>query len=104
LEHCESQEWKKRVFTQPTIVEISCEEVRRELVSYTEGDLTPELAERMKQHLKNCRHCTAVYDGARNIVRLLGDKIVFQLPEGFSQRLRQNFESQLQAADHSSKD
>ena len=89
--------------TQTSIVEINCEEVRRELVNYTEGDLTPELTERIEQHLKNCRHCSAVFDGARNIVSLLGDEAVFQLPEGFSQRLRQKFAAQMRVADHSSK-
>ena len=89
---------------QTSIVEVSCEEVRRELVNYTEGDLTPELAERIEQHLKNCRDCMAVYDGARNIVSLLGDEAAFQLPEGFSQRLRHKFATVTQAADLSSKD
>jgi hypothetical protein len=28
-----------------------------------------------------------VYEGLRNIVRLLGDEEVIELPEGFSQRL-----------------
>jgi hypothetical protein len=28
-----------------------------------------------------------VYDGLRNIVRLLGDEKAMELPEGFSQRL-----------------
>jgi predicted anti-sigma-YlaC factor YlaD len=74
------------------------------MVNYAEGDLTPELAKRIEIHLKNCRHCVAVYDGARNIVNLLGDKAVFQLPEGFSQRLRQKFSTHLQSADHSSHD
>jgi len=75
------------VSTHTSIVEIDCQEVRRELVNYTEGDLTPELAERIEQHLKNCRHCRAVYDGVRNVVTLLGDQTAFALPQGFSQRL-----------------
>lgn len=73
--------------TQPSIVEINCEEVRRELVNYTEGDLTPELKERIEQHLRHCRHCKAVYDGVKNVLTLLGDQTAFALPQGFSQRL-----------------
>lgn len=73
--------------TQPSIVEINCEEVRRELVNYTEGDLTPELKERIEQHLGHCRHCKAVYDGVKNVLTLLGDQTAFALPQGFSQRL-----------------
>src|SRR5438552_14520738 len=52
-----------------------------------EGDLTPEMRIRIDHHLQNCSHCTAVYDGVRNVVRLLGNKNAIELPQGFSQRL-----------------
>lgn len=87
--------------TQPRIVEIECAAVRRELVNYTEDDLTPDLLARIDEHLSRCRHCKAIFDGARNIVRLLGDDSVFALPDGFSQRLRQRFAFQNSAADRS---
>lgn len=69
------------------LFEIACQEVWRELVNYTEGDLTPEMRDRIKGHLESCPHCRAVYDGSRNIIRLVGDKNAFELPRGFSQRL-----------------
>jgi hypothetical protein len=34
-----------------------------------------------------CTHCTAVLDGVRNVVRLVGDGRIFQMPKGFSKRL-----------------
>ena len=70
-----------------SFIEIDCYQVRRELSDYLEGDLTLQLRLRIEQHLQACDHCRAVYDGLRNIVRLLGDKEVIELPEGFSQRL-----------------
>jgi len=70
-----------------SLIEIDCYQVRRELSDYLEGDLTLQLRLRIEQHLQACDHCRAVYDGLRNIVRLLGDKEVIELPEGFSQRL-----------------
>ena len=73
--------------TQP--LEIDCREVWRELVNYTEGDLTAEMRDRIERHLQGCPHCRAVYDGSQNVVRLLGGKNVFELPRGFSQRLYQ---------------
>jgi len=73
------------------IVEIDCYEVRRELVDYMEGDLTPELRAQINQHLEHCRHCTAVYDGVRNVVQLLGNEDAIDLPEGFSRRLYERF-------------
>jgi anti-sigma factor (TIGR02949 family) len=69
------------------LLEIECRDVWRELVNYTEGDLTPEMRDRIERHLQGCSHCRAVYDGSQNIVRLLGGKNVFDLPRGFSQRL-----------------
>ena len=69
------------------VIEIDCYQVRRELSDYLEGDLTPQLRLRIEEHLQTCDHCGAVYDGLRNIVRLLGDEEVIELPEGFSQRL-----------------
>lgn len=70
-------------------VEISCVEVWREISNYIEGDLDAELRQRMTQHLKSCAHCTAVLDGAKNVVRLVADGRSFEMPFGFSDRLKQ---------------
>lgn len=69
------------------VVEIDCREVWRQLIDYMEGDLTPEMRERIAHHLQACRQCMAIYDGTRNVVRLLGDKKSIELPNGFSERL-----------------
>ena len=71
----------------PAVIEIDCYQVRQELSDYLEGDLTPQLRLGIEEHLRTCDHCRAVYEGLRNIVRLLGDEEVIELPEGFSQRL-----------------
>ena len=68
-------------------VEISCVEVWREVSNYLEGEISEELRERMQAHFDVCKHCTAVLDGVRNVVRLVGDGRIFEMPEGFSKRL-----------------
>lgn len=68
-------------------IEVDCYLVRRELVNWTEGDLAADKRAEIDLHLKNCEHCTAVYDGARNVVRLLSDENAIDLPPGFSRRL-----------------
>jgi hypothetical protein len=68
-------------------MEISCREVIEEISNYIEDDLEQGLRERITEHLKNCRHCTAVLDGTRNVIRLVGDDRTFVLPAGFGQRL-----------------
>jgi len=69
------------------VIEISCSEVWREVSNYIDGDVHAELRARMKAHFKVCAHCTAVLDGMRNIVKLVGDGVEYELPPGFSQRL-----------------
>ncbi len=69
------------------IIEISCVEVWREISDYIDGDVSPDLRARIEAHFKNCKHCTAVCEGTRNIVRLIGDGEVFDVPARFSQRL-----------------
>jgi anti-sigma factor (TIGR02949 family) len=68
-------------------LEISCVEVWREISNYLDEEIAPELRERMEAHFKTCAHCTAALDATRNVVGLVGDGRVFQMPEGFSQRL-----------------
>lgn len=69
-------------------VEISCRQVVRELSTYIEQDVDPFLRAQIEAHLRNCAHCTAIYDGIRNVITLMGDDRSFELPAGFSQRLR----------------
>ncbi len=68
-------------------VEIDCRQVWQEFTHYLEGDVPPELRDRILRHLDTCKRCTAIHDGTRNIVRLLGDGKAIQLPQGFSERL-----------------
>lgn len=75
------------VSQRPKIVEIDCYQVRRELSDYLEGDVSPELRLRIEDHLAGCTHCAAIYDGMRNVVQLLSNERMIELPEGFSQRL-----------------
>ena len=77
------------------VVEISCIEVWRELSNYIDHDLDTDLRARIAYHLKNCKHCTAVFEGASNTVRLLADDRAFELPGGFSQRLQQRIRKEV---------
>ena len=69
------------------VIEISCLEVWREISNYLDGEIDGELRARMEAHFKACAHCKAVLDGTRNVVKLVGDGVEYQVPEGFSKRL-----------------
>ena len=71
-----------------TIFEISCEEVWQELSNYIENDISAELRARIDAHFRTCDHCTAIYDGTRNIIQLVGDFQAFDIPYGFGERLK----------------
>ena len=75
------------------IIEISCEHVIQQISDYIDGEVTPELRARIEDHIRGCKHCTAVLDGTTNTLRLLADgrafEELFALPQGFSERLRQ---------------
>jgi anti-sigma factor (TIGR02949 family) len=69
------------------VIEISCVEVWQEVSNYLDGEIDAELRARMEAHFKGCAHCRAILDGARNVVKLVGDGVEYQLPAGFSSRL-----------------
>ena len=68
-------------------IEISCVEIWREISNYIDEEISHEMRERMEAHFKSCAHCSAVLDGTRNVVGLVGDGRLFQMPRGFNQRL-----------------
>lgn len=69
------------------MVEISCVEVWREVSSYIDDEVEPELRSRMEAHFKVCAHCTAILDGTSNVVKLIADGVEYQVPAGFGKRL-----------------
>ena len=76
-------------------MEISCEEVWREVSNYLDNEISVALRARMTEHFKDCKHCSAVLNGTRNVVKLVGDAKIFELPAGFSSRLYWNLNSKL---------
>ena len=82
------------------LVEFDCRDVLKEITSYIEGDLTPEMRERLDLHVRECPQCRAAYDGSQNVVRLLGGDHVLELPAGFSQRLYDRLHAELALVDY----
>jgi hypothetical protein len=80
-----------------TIVEIECAEVWRQISNYLDDDLDPGLRANMFSHFNNCSHCSAILDGARNVVKLVGDGRAFEIPAGASQRFYKKLNHHLAA-------
>ncbi len=60
---------------------LSCKEVWREISNYLDEEITGDLAARMEEHFKGCKRCTAILDGTRNLMRLVGEDAVLELPQ-----------------------
>jgi hypothetical protein len=69
-----------------TIVEIECAEVWRQISNYLDDDVDPGLRANMSSHFNKCGHCSAILDGARNVVKLVGDGRAFEIPAGARQK------------------
>jgi hypothetical protein len=65
---------------------VSCEQVWQEISNYLDGEVSPELKTAMEAHFRECKHCTAILDGTKNIVHLYADDRMIELPAGFSPR------------------
>jgi anti-sigma factor RsiW len=68
---------------------ISCEEVWRDVSDYIDEDLDPIQRAALDRHFVECRHCTALLDGMRNVIALYRDERVLAPPDDFHQRLYQ---------------
>jgi anti-sigma factor RsiW len=74
---------------------IDCKHVWQYISAYIEDDVEPALRAEIDRHLETCEICSAVLDSTRNVVILVADDRVFELPAGFSQRLHARIDREL---------
>ena len=77
-------------------IEISCLEAWRQISDYLDDLVSPERRARLEAHFKVCDHCTAILDGTKNVVQLVGNGVVFDVPCGFGERLRQRLNDEIE--------
>ena len=80
-----------------TIIEIECAEVWRQISGYLDDEVDPGLRAMLAAHLKACAHCSAVLDGTRNVVKLVGDGRAFEISSSVSERFYQKLKDHLTA-------
>lgn len=78
-------------------IEIDCVEVWRQISNYLEGEVDAGLRASMASHFKDCAHCSAILDGTRNVVKLVGDGKAFEIPSSTSQRFYKKLNDHLVA-------
>jgi hypothetical protein len=75
------------------VVVVNCRHVWKEISNYLDNTVDAELRARMEAHFKGCHHCSAILDGTRNLIKLVGDERVFDVPKGFGERLKQRLQN-----------
>jgi anti-sigma factor RsiW len=66
---------------------LNCRHVWDYISEYIDGTLDPEVRTKVERHLAHCEICSAILDSTRNIIVLIADDRVFELPMDFSRRL-----------------
>ena len=74
---------------------IDCKHVWQYISVYIDGEVDAALRADIDKHLETCEICSAVLDSTRNVVILVGDERVFELPAGFSERLHARIDEEL---------
>jgi len=78
-------------------IEIDCEEVWRQVSNYVDDEVDPGLRAIVASHFKDCAHCSAILDGTRNVVKLVGDGRAFEISARASQRFYKKLNDHLAA-------
>ena len=63
-----------------TPIEIACEEVWGQISNYLDDEVEAAVRATMASHFKDCARCSAVLDGVRNVIQLIGDSRAFEIP------------------------
>ncbi len=74
-------------------MKIDCKHVWQHISAYIDGDVDAALRAEIDRHLEHCEICSAVMDSTRNVVVLMADDRVFEIPAGFSERLHQRLDA-----------
>jgi len=76
-------------------MKIDCRHVWQHISAYIDGDVDAVLRAEIDRHLEHCEICSAVMDSTRNVVVLIADERVFEIPAGFSERLHRRLDAVL---------
>lgn len=78
-------------------MKIDCKHVWQHISAYIDADVDAELRAEIDRHLEHCEICSAVLDSTRNIVVLMADDRIFEIPAGYSERLHRRLDDVLAA-------
>jgi hypothetical protein len=74
---------------------IDCKDVWGCISDFLDDSLSADVRVLVQRHLEHCEICSAILDSTRNILVLTADKRVFELPVGFSKRLHDRLQAEI---------
>ena len=74
---------------------LECKHIWGHISGYLDGTLDAEVLAQVQNHLEHCEVCSAILDSTRNILILIADDRVYELPLGFSERLHARLDEEL---------
>ena len=74
---------------------IDCKHVWEHISAYIENEVETDLRAEIDHHLETCEICSAVLDSTRNLIILIADNRVFEIPAGFSERLHAHIDEEI---------
>ena len=74
---------------------LNCRHVWDYISDYLDATLPEEIRSEVQRHLEHCEICSAILDSTRNIIVLVADQRVFELPAEFSERLHARLDLEL---------
>lgn len=74
---------------------MQCKHVWECVSEFLDDDLPHDVRDQIQRHLEHCEICSAILDSTRNILVLTADARVFELPVGFSVRLHQRLQTEI---------
>ena len=78
---------------------MNCRHVWDYISGYLDNTLDAQTRADVEEHLAHCEICSAVLDSTRNVVVLMADDRVFELPAGFSARLHARLDKELELSE-----
>lgn len=76
---------------------LNCRHVWDHISEYIDGSIDAAIRADVERHLAHCEICSAVLDSVRNVIVLMMDDRVIELPVDFSKRLHARLDHVLQS-------
>jgi anti-sigma factor RsiW len=74
---------------------LNCRHVWDRISDYIDGTLDSAVRADIERHLAGCEICSAVLDSTRNVIVLMADDRIFELPLDYSKRLHARLDAVL---------